>query len=212
MPRVDYYRILGVSRESTDEAIKRAYRKLVFEHHPDRNPDSKDAEAKIREINAAYEIIGDPDSRRNYDRLNWGDVFAPDVVDVSVILEEMEKKLFEEGRKEVFALLIKDMKRIKEELAVIREWTVAEQGYDSFKEPIVHQRAREVLEDLVTEEMEKKRKRLVDVATQMMISQGVVGKNDEGGVRALRGRLDEEFLKGRWHGFASALELFYERR
>lgn len=212
MPRVDYYRILGVSRESTDEAIKKAYRKLVFEHHPDRNPDSKDAEAKIREINAAYEIIGDPDSRRNYDRLNWGDVFAPDVVDVSVILEEMEKKLFEEGRKEVFALLIKDMKRIKEELAVIREWTVAEQGYDSFKEPIVHQRAREVLEDLVTEEMEKKRKRLVDVATQMMISQGVVGKNDEGGVRALRGRLDEEFLKGRWHGFASALELFYERR
>lgn len=212
MPRVDYYRVLGVLRESTDEAIKKAYRKLVFDHHPDRNPDSKDAEARIREINAAYEIIGDPETRRNYDRLNWGDVFAPDVVDVSVILEEMEKKLFDEGRKEMFALLIKDVKRIKDELAVIRERTVAEQGYDSFKEPIVHQRAREVLQNLVTEEMENKRKRLVDVATQMMISQGVVGKNDEGGVRSLRGRLDAEFLKGRWHGFASALELFYERR
>ncbi len=212
MPRVDYYRILGVSRESTDEAIKRAYRKLVFEHHPDRNPDSRDAEARIREINAAYEIIGDPEARRNYDRLNWGDEFAPDVVDVSVILEEMGKKLFDEGRKEVFALLIKDVKRIKIELALIRERTVAEQGYDSFRESIIHQRGREVMDELITDEMQSRRKRLVDVATQMMISQGVVGKNDAEGSRSLRGNLDEEFQKGRLHGFASALELFYERR
>ena len=212
MPRVDYYRILGVSRESTDEAIKKAYRKLVFEHHPDRNPDSRDAEARIREINAAYEIIGDPEARRNYDRLNWGDEFAPDVVDVSVILEEMGKKLFDEGRKEVFALLIKDVKRIKIELALIRERTVAEQGYDSFRESIIHQRGREVMDELITDEMQSRRKRLVDVATQMMISQGVVGKNDEEGSRSLRGNLDEEFQKGRLHGFASALELFYERR
>ncbi len=212
MPRVDYYRILGVSRESTDEAIKRAYRKLVFEHHPDRNPDSRDAEARIREINAAYEIIGDPEARRNYDRLNWGDEFAPDVVDVSVILEEMGKKLFDEGRKEVFALLIKDVKRIKIELALIRERTVAEQGYDSFRESIIHQRGREVMDELITDEMQSRRKRLVDVATQMMISQGVVGKNDAEGSRSLRGNLDEQFQKGRLHGFASALELFYERR
>lgn len=212
MPRVDYYRVLGVSRESTDEAIKKAYRKLVFEHHPDRNPDSRDAEARIREINAAYEIIGDPEARRNYDRLNWGDEFAPDVVDVSVILEEMGKKLFDEGRKEVFALLIKDVKRIKIELALIRERTVAEQGYDSFRESIIHQRGREVMDELITDEMQSRRKRLVDVATQMMISQGVVGKNDEEGSRSLRGNLDEEFQKGRLHGFASALELFYERR
>ena len=212
MPRVDYYRVLGVSRESTDEAIKKAYRKLVFEHHPDRNPDSRDAEARIREINAAYEIIGDPEARRNYDRLNWGDEFAPDVVDVSVILEEMGKKLFDEGRKEVFALLIKDVKRIKIELALIREQTVAEQGYDSFRESIIHQRGREVMDELITDEMQSRRKRLVDVATQMMISQGVVGKNDAEGSRSLRGNLDEQFQKGRLHGFASALELFYERR
>ena len=212
MPRVDYYRVLGVSRESTDEAIKKAYRKLVFEHHPDRNPDSRDAEARIREINAAYEIIGDPEARRNYDRLNWGDEFAPDVVDVSVILEEMGKKLFDEGRKEVFALLIKDVKRIKIELALIRERTVAEQGYDSFRESIIHQRGREVMDELITDEMQSRRKRLVDVATQMMISQGVVGKNDAEGSRSLRGNLDEQFQKGRLHGFASALELFYERR
>jgi molecular chaperone DnaJ len=212
MPRVDFYRVLGVSREASDDVIKKAYRKLVFEHHPDRNPNSNQAEEKIREINAAYEVIGDPEARRNYDRLNWGDEFAPDVVDVGVLLEEMEKKLFDEGRKEVFALLMKDVKRIKAELSLIRERVVKDQGYDSFKESLVHARAAEVMPELTTEDMEGRKKRLVEVATQMMVSQGVVGRNDEGGIRSLRARLDEQFRKGRLHGFASALELLYERR
>jgi molecular chaperone DnaJ len=212
MPRVDFYRILGVSREASDDVIKKAYRKLVFEHHPDRNPNSQEAEDKIREINAAYEVIGDAEARRNYDRLNWGDEFAPDVVDVAVLLEEMEKKLFDEGRKELFALLMKDVPRIKAELALLRERVVKDQGYDSFKETLVHERALEIMPELVTEEMEGRKKRLVDVATQMMVSQGVVGRNDEGGIRSLRARLDERFRKGRVHGYASALELFYERR
>jgi len=212
MPRVDFYRVLGVSREASNDAIKKAYRKLVFEHHPDRNPDNKEAEDKIREINAAYEVIGDPESRRSYDRLNWGEVFAPDVVDVSIILEEMEKKLFDEGRKELFEVLIKEVTRVKAELAIIRQRTVKDQGYDSFKEEIIHARAAEVMPELVNEEMDGRKKRLVDVATQMMVSQGVVGRNDEGGIRSLRNRLDEQFRKGRVHGFASALELFYERR
>jgi len=212
MPRVDFYRILGVSREASGDVIKKAYRKLVFEHHPDPNPNSKDAEEKIREINAAYEVIGDAESRRNYDRLNWGDEFAPDVVDVGVLLEEMEKKLFDEGRKELFAVLMKDVPRVKTELALIRERVVQDQGYDSFKESVIHARAAEIMTELTTEEMEGRRKRLVEVATQMMVSQGVVGRNDEGGIRSLRARLDEHFKKGRLHGFASALELFYERR
>ena len=212
MPRVDFYRVLGVSREASDDVIKKAYRKLVFEHHPDRNPNSQEAEEKIREINAAYEVIGDAEARRNYDRLNWGDEFAPDVVDVPVLLEEMEKKLFDEGRKELFALLMKDVPRIKTELALIRERVVNDQGYDSFKETLVHERAAEIMPELATEEMEGRRKRLIEVATQMMVSQGVVGRNDEGGIRSLRARLDEQFKKGRLHGFASALELLYERR
>ena len=212
MPRVDFYRVLGVSREASDDVIKKAYRKLVFEHHPDRNPNSQEAEEKIREINAAYEVIGDAEARRNYDRLNWGDEFAPDVVDVAVLLEEMEKKLFDEGRKELFALLMKDVPRIKTELALIRERVVNDQGYDSFKETLIHARAAEIMPELATEEMEGRRKRLIEVATQMMVSQGVVGRNDEGGIRSLRARLDEQFKKGRLHGFASALELLYERR
>jgi molecular chaperone DnaJ len=124
----------------------------------------------------------------------------------------MERKLFDEGRKELFALLVKDVATIKAELALIRDRVVKDQGYDSFKETLVHQRAAEVMPDLVTDEMNGRKTRLVEVATQMMVSQGVVARNDEGGIRSLRSRLDEQFNRGRLHGFASALELFYERR
>jgi molecular chaperone DnaJ len=137
MPRLDYYRVLGVSRDISDDDIKKAYRKLVFEHHPDRNPNNKQAEEKIREINSAYEVLGDSESRRTYDRLHWGEEVRAETVDPSLILEEMERKLFDEGRKEVFAVLMKMVPRIKSELALIRERTVAQQGYDTFKESIV---------------------------------------------------------------------------
>ncbi len=213
MARIDFYRVLGVSRDASDEAIKKAYRKLVFQHHPDRNPDSTQAEAKIRDLNAAYEVIGDPEKRRTYDRLNWGEEAARDeAADPAVILDEMEKKLFDEGRKEVFAVLMKQVKRIKAELAVIRERTVADQGYDTFKEAIIQERASEVMEELVTAEMEGRKKRILEVATEMLLSQGVVKRGDEGGIRLLRGQLENVFRKGRAKGFSAALELFYERR
>ena len=213
MARVDFYRVLGVSRDASDDAIKKAYRKLVLQHHPDRNPDSTHAEPKIREINAAYEVVGDPDKRRSYDRLIWGDETARDeAADPAVILDEMKKKLFDEGRKEVFAVLMKDVKRIKTELGVIRDRAVADQGYDTLKEEIIRERALEVMEELVTTEMEGRKQRLVEVATEMLLSQGVVERGDEGGVRSLYGGLEEVFRNGRMTGFAAALELFYERR
>ena len=209
---MDYYRVLGVPREASDDDIKKAYRKLVFQHHPDRNPDNKDAEARIREINAAYEVVGDPEKRRSYDRLQWGDELRDEVVDPAVILDEMEQKLFDEGRKEVFAILIKDVKRVKSELAIIRERTVAAQGYDSFKSELIRERGSEIMSDFIIEAMEGRRHRLVEVATEMMVSQGVVKKGDEGGIRSLRGRLEDVFRKGRLKGYEAALELFYERR
>ena len=213
MARIDFYRALGVSRDASDEAIKKAYRKLVFQHHPDRNPDSTQAEAKIRELNAAYEVIGEPEKRQTYDRLNWGEEAVRDeAADPAVILDEMEQKLFDEGRKEVFAVLLKDVKRVKAELAVIRERTVADQGYDTFKEAIIQERASEVMEELVTAEMEGRKQRLVEVATEMLLSQGVVKRGDESGIRLLRGQLENVFRKGRAKGFVAALELFYERR
>ncbi len=213
MVRNDFYRMLGVSQDASDDAIKKAYRKLVFQYHPDRNPDSTQAEVKIRELNAAYEVLGDPEKRRTYDRLNWGyETERDETADPAVILDEMEQKLFDEGRKEVFAVLMKDVKRIKAELAVIRERTVADQGYDTFKEEIIKERASEVMAELITAEMEGRKQRLVEVATEMLLSQGVVKRGDEGGVRSLRGRLEEVFRNGRVKAFTAALELFYERR
>jgi molecular chaperone DnaJ len=209
---MDYYQVLGVSREASDEDIKRAYRKLVFEHHPDRNPDSLHAEEKIREINRAYEIIGDAEKRRSYDRLYWAGEPRAESVDPRVVLEEMEQKLFDEGRKELFALLMQDVKRIKDELQLIRKRTVADQGYDSFLEQVVEARAAEIAEDFLTEDMQQRKQRLVDVATDMMVSQGVTARGDESGIRRLRARLEASFIKGRLHGIVSALELFYERR
>lgn len=108
----------------------------------------------------------------------------------------MEQKLFDEGRKEVFAVLMKDVKRIKAELAVIRERTVADQGYDTFKEEIIRERASEVMEELVTAEMEGRKQRLVEVATEMLLSQGVVKRDDKGGVRSLGDSLRMYSAKG----------------
>jgi molecular chaperone DnaJ len=212
MIRKDFYNTLGVPRDASDEDLKKAYRKLVLQYHPDRNPGDKTAEEKIREINAAYEVVGDPEKRRTYDRLRFGDEVLDETPDPGVILQQMEDKLFDEGRKELFALLIKNTKRIKAELAIVRERTVAAQGYDTFKEAIVAARGAEILPEFVTEEMNARRDRILDVAVQMMVSQGVVRKDNAASVNALRQRFEETFQKGRVGGFGSALELLYVRR
>ncbi|MGE3558177.1 MAG: DnaJ domain-containing protein [Nitrospira sp.] len=209
---MNYYQMLGVSRDASDEDIKKAYRKLVFEHHPDRNPEKTESEARIREINVAYEIIGDPEKRRSYDRLSWGDEPRATSVDPDLILNEIEQKLFDEGRKEIFAILMQNVARVKDELMMIRERTILAQGYDSFFEPVVHARAREIMGDLVTDDMDRRQQRLVEVATDMLVSQGVAKRGDEREIRSLGSRLKESFETGRVQGVASALELFYERR
>jgi len=67
MPR-DYYEVLGVNRNATEEEIKRAHRKLARQYHPDRNPGDKQAEAKFKEIQDAYDILNDKNKRAQYDR------------------------------------------------------------------------------------------------------------------------------------------------
>ena len=65
----DYYAVLGVSPEATQDEIKRAYRKLALKYHPDRNPGNKEAEEKFKEINEAYQVLGDPEKRAKYDQM-----------------------------------------------------------------------------------------------------------------------------------------------
>jgi molecular chaperone DnaJ len=64
----DFYDILGVARNATDEEIKKSYRKLAMKYHPDRNPDSKEAEDKFKEAKEAYEMLSDPQKRAAYDQ------------------------------------------------------------------------------------------------------------------------------------------------
>lgn len=64
----DYYQILNVDRNATEEEIKKAYRRLALKYHPDRNPGDKEAEEKFKEINEAYEVLSDPEKRARYDR------------------------------------------------------------------------------------------------------------------------------------------------
>ena len=67
MAFVDYYKILGISKKTTQKEIKTAYRKLARKYHPDLNPDNKESERKFKEINEANEVLSDPESRKKYD-------------------------------------------------------------------------------------------------------------------------------------------------
>jgi curved DNA-binding protein CbpA len=70
MIRIDYYHILGVSRDASNEDIRKAFRQLALRYHPDQNPGNpKESEEKFKEINEAYEVLSDEQKRQHYDHL-----------------------------------------------------------------------------------------------------------------------------------------------
>jgi molecular chaperone DnaJ len=76
MAKRDYYEVLGVQRDASEEDVKKAYRKLAMQHHPDRNPDNAKSEERFKEAKEAYEVLCDPDKRATYDRFGHAGVDA----------------------------------------------------------------------------------------------------------------------------------------
>ena len=74
MTKRDYYEVLEIQREAKTEEIKKAYRKLAFRYHPDKNPGDKESEEKFKEASEAYEILSDPEKRARYDRFGHAGV------------------------------------------------------------------------------------------------------------------------------------------
>src|SRR4029079_10526834 len=74
MAKRDYYTVLGVNRDASEEDIRKAYRKLAMKHHPDRNPDDKASEDKFKEAKEAYEVLTDPKKRPAYDQFGHAGV------------------------------------------------------------------------------------------------------------------------------------------
>ena len=74
MAKRDYYEVLGVSKNASDDEIKKAYRKLAIKYHPDKNPGDKEAEAKFKEINEAHDVLSDKQKRARYDQFGHAGV------------------------------------------------------------------------------------------------------------------------------------------
>jgi molecular chaperone DnaJ len=94
----DYYETLGVSREAGDAEIKKAYRQLALQYHPDRNPGDKQSEERFKEVNEAYSVLSDPDKRAQYDRFGTvgvtGGGFDPSDLGFGTIFDDLFEGFF----------------------------------------------------------------------------------------------------------------------
>jgi molecular chaperone DnaJ len=106
MARRDYYEVLGVEKDASADEVKRAYRKLAIQYHPDKNPGNPEAEEKFKELAEAYQVLGDADKRARYDRFGHqaaggggGSPFADvDVQNVTDFFESIFGDVFGMGR------------------------------------------------------------------------------------------------------------------
>ncbi|HEY1159038.1 MAG TPA: DnaJ domain-containing protein, partial [Terracidiphilus sp.] len=107
MSKADYYEVLGISREASEQELKSAYRKQALKYHPDRNPGNHAAEEKFKEASEAYQVLSDADKRAVYDRYGHaglsgqGSGFAggpfSGAVDISDIFGDLFGEMFNMG-------------------------------------------------------------------------------------------------------------------
>ena len=71
MAKRDYYEVLGVGKDASEDEIKKAYRKIAIKYHPDRNPGNKEAEEKFKEAAEAYDVLHDPQQSQQYDQFGF---------------------------------------------------------------------------------------------------------------------------------------------
>jgi curved DNA-binding protein CbpA len=210
----DYYKVLGVERDSSLQEIKIVFRKLAKESHPDHHPGNKKAESRFKEISEAYGVIGDPAAKEDYDRLRFGGhpTFVKEKpINPEIYVGEMAEKLYDAGHSDIQGYLLNNIAKIREELEVVRRLTKEKIGYDAWKPQIVMDHAPEAFSSWINEDMEVRRSKIIHVALFNLLKQGAADSRRDQEVEKLKMRLEHAWEEGRKAGYRDALELFYQR-